>query len=344
MSSPKISVVIPVYNGARFLPATLDSLRRQSFRDFEVLCINDCSPDNSGEILDQYARTDSRIRVLTTETNQGIVPKVLKHYAFPNFRGEYYTYSSQDDLFSEDWLERMWQRAVETGADAVLPDMVYFHESDRSKDQALIGVNGDRGVVLSHREAVILSLDWKIPGAALWRTEMARKAGCADFGMYADEYTARVFFFHANKVVFSGGVFYYRSDNVNAITRKPSYKQFDKPYTHFKLFEFLVANQFDPALAAQELMRAFSGVTTMKQDLMARRHGFTPDHRREAEQRLRFCYDAIMGSDSAMKMLKAQPGLRNRLRSALALQGYPLFGATCWVNARLRSLLGARAV
>lgn len=61
----KVSIIVPVYNSAQFLPQCLDSLLNQIYRDIEVLCINDGSTDQSPEILDRYAAADNRIRIFT---------------------------------------------------------------------------------------------------------------------------------------------------------------------------------------------------------------------------------------------------------------------------------------
>lgn len=67
---PKISVIIPVYNVEKFLSRCLDSVLDQTFKDFEVVCINDGSTDRSEEILQEYAKNDQRIKVFT-QNNQG---------------------------------------------------------------------------------------------------------------------------------------------------------------------------------------------------------------------------------------------------------------------------------
>ena len=63
MDSPKISVIVPVYNVEQYLPRCIDSILAQTFTDFELLLIDDGSTDNSGKICDEYASKDSRIRV-----------------------------------------------------------------------------------------------------------------------------------------------------------------------------------------------------------------------------------------------------------------------------------------
>ena len=68
---PLISVIVPVYNVAQFLPRCVDSILMQSFQDFEVILVDDGSSDESGVLYEQYAKSDSRIRVVHQE-NRGL--------------------------------------------------------------------------------------------------------------------------------------------------------------------------------------------------------------------------------------------------------------------------------
>jgi glycosyltransferase involved in cell wall biosynthesis len=69
---PVLSLIIPVYNVEKYLADCLDSCINQTFRDIEIICINDCSPDESDKILSKYANKDSRIKVITHEKNRGL--------------------------------------------------------------------------------------------------------------------------------------------------------------------------------------------------------------------------------------------------------------------------------
>ena len=69
--NPTISIIVPVYNAERYLHRCLDSILAQTFKDFEVICIDDGSPDKSGEILDEYAKADGRFKIIHQE-NQGV--------------------------------------------------------------------------------------------------------------------------------------------------------------------------------------------------------------------------------------------------------------------------------
>ena len=68
---PDVSVIIPVYDVEQWLPACIDSVLAQTLQDYEVICVNDCSPDNCAAILAEYAARDSRIHVINLEKNGG---------------------------------------------------------------------------------------------------------------------------------------------------------------------------------------------------------------------------------------------------------------------------------
>ena len=70
--NPLISIIVPVYKVEQFLPRCIDSILNQTFTDFELLLIDDGSPDNSGAICDEYASKDSRIRVFKFRPKFGI--------------------------------------------------------------------------------------------------------------------------------------------------------------------------------------------------------------------------------------------------------------------------------
>lgn len=102
MSSPKISIVIPVYNVEQYLSECLNSILAQSYRYFEVIIIDDGSPDNSGIICDAYAEKDSRIHVLH-QKNSGV--SVARNNGIRLSQGEWITFIDSDDWVDENYLE-----------------------------------------------------------------------------------------------------------------------------------------------------------------------------------------------------------------------------------------------
>jgi glycosyltransferase involved in cell wall biosynthesis len=255
---PRATVVIPVYNGARWLPATLASLSAQTSRDVEFLLVDDCSTDESFALLEQFAQTDSRARVLRLASNRGSVPRVL-NAVLPEIVTDFFAYSSQDDLYSVNWIEACLGRALETGADAVLPDTVFLDEAV-AINRRIVGLHGLRDLVISGREAVQASLDWSISGFALWRSTIVRTAGFSDFCASADEFSTRAMFLACGKVAFADATFFYRQDNPDAVTKKLSFRPFEQPITNLAVFRLLIANEFDAHLCRQEMMRTVSSL------------------------------------------------------------------------------------
>jgi glycosyltransferase involved in cell wall biosynthesis len=113
MAVPKVTVVMPVYNGERFLRESLDSVCAQTFQDFEVLCVDDGSTDNSAAVLEQYAE---RIRVVR-QKNSG--QSAARNAGVRLAKGQYIAFLDQDDLWYPAKL--MHQVAVlDAGPDVVL--------------------------------------------------------------------------------------------------------------------------------------------------------------------------------------------------------------------------------
>lgn len=100
--TPKISIILPVYNAKLYLQATLDSLYQQTFTDFEILAINDGSTDGSGDILSSQA--DSRLRVLNNDGNQGLAFSLNR--GLSEAKGGYIARMDSDDLSRPDRLQK----------------------------------------------------------------------------------------------------------------------------------------------------------------------------------------------------------------------------------------------
>lgn len=99
-----ISIVLPVYNGERFLSQSIDSILRQTYRNWELIIVNDCSADNTLKICQEYASKDTRIKIVNNIINQKL-PKSL-NIGFQNAKGSYLTWTSDDNCYEDNALER----------------------------------------------------------------------------------------------------------------------------------------------------------------------------------------------------------------------------------------------
>lgn len=124
---PKISIIIPVYNVEKFLNICLDSVVQQDFEDIEIICVNDCSTDNSIDILREYAQKDLRIKILNHETNKGLGP--ARNTGLNYATGDYVFFLDSDDYLCPGILGRLYKKALETDADAVFSKGQAYTES-----------------------------------------------------------------------------------------------------------------------------------------------------------------------------------------------------------------------
>ncbi|MCL1946740.1 MAG: glycosyltransferase [Chitinivibrionia bacterium] len=111
---PKISVIIPVYNAEKYLEKCIDSVLLQTFTDFECILIDDGSPDNSGKICDGYAKKDERIKVVHQE-NGGV--SCARNAGLDIAQGEWITFIDSDDWVDENYLELMYNNAINKTCD-----------------------------------------------------------------------------------------------------------------------------------------------------------------------------------------------------------------------------------
>ena len=96
--TPKISVIVPVYNTEKYLRRCIDSVLAQTYQDFELLLIDDGSKDSSGAICDEYAAKDARVRVFHKE-NGGV--SSARNLGLDNARGEWVTFVDSDDYIEK---------------------------------------------------------------------------------------------------------------------------------------------------------------------------------------------------------------------------------------------------
>lgn len=127
VQNPEISIVIPVYNVERYLGRCIESILNQSFNDFELILVNDCSPDNSVGIIRKYMQTDERIRLIDKPQNEGSM--LARESGYKNARGQYVIFNDADDALCENALQLLYTKITSTEADIVLASCYYIADS-----------------------------------------------------------------------------------------------------------------------------------------------------------------------------------------------------------------------
>ena len=114
----KVSIVIPIYNVEEYINKCLDSVCNQTLKDIEIICVNDCSPDNCQQILLEYAEKDSRIKIIKREKNGGL--SAARNNGLKEARGEYVYFLDSDDWIDADYIECMYNAAQESNVEIVV--------------------------------------------------------------------------------------------------------------------------------------------------------------------------------------------------------------------------------
>lgn len=122
-----ISIIVPVYKVEKYLPKCIDSILTQSYSDFELVLVDDGSPDGSSAICDVYARKDPRIRVIH-KSNGGV--SSARNAGLEIATGEYVTFCDSDDYYTCNWLEDLLEAAQSQKADVVVGNFQIAYEND----------------------------------------------------------------------------------------------------------------------------------------------------------------------------------------------------------------------
>lgn len=141
----KISIIMPVYNTGEYLHKCIQSILAQTLKEFELIIINDGSTDNSGEICDEYAKSDSRIKVIH-KINEGV--SVARNVGISVADGEYITFVDSDDWIEADMYSELYNYAKVYNADIVMCDAITKYGDNRIDENDTITLIDDTKLLL----------------------------------------------------------------------------------------------------------------------------------------------------------------------------------------------------
>ena len=208
--NPQISVILPVYNAEKYLRRCIDSILAQTFTDFELLLIDDGSKDKSGEICDEYARKDNRVKVFHKE-NGGV--SSARQFGVEKAIGKYSIHVDCDDLVSVQMLEEMYRTAEKDGYDIVITN--YFHNDEYIVEEY---PEETTQIIYDMLGGKIRGVMWnKLVNHSLYkRYEIYFPVG---INFCEDVYVCTQLFLCTRKICHLNKAYYYYLDNSNSITR-----------------------------------------------------------------------------------------------------------------------------
>jgi glycosyltransferase involved in cell wall biosynthesis len=222
-----ISIIMPVYNSEEYLAAAIKSILNQSYKNFELILINDGSKDNSGSICDEFAQRDARV-VVIHKVNGGISD--ARNAGLKVAKGEYIAFSDNDDIFSANLLEDNFKIAKQYDADVVKYGVSYYEISNKSKRK--IPIRDLPFQVLDKNEISkdYLTLKRNNIFVYVWDS-LIRKDIILDNNLFFD----KAFKFGGEDIDFNLSLFKY----IKKLVINP-----DEHYTHFKRFNHSTVCKF----------------------------------------------------------------------------------------------------
>ena len=230
MASPFFSIIVPVYNVAPYLRECLDSILAQTFGDWECLCVDDGSSDESGTILDEYALRDSRFRIFHKK-NGGV--SSARNLALDNAKGEWVWFVDGDDMIhpiSLMWIRERLQKFPNVTSIAI----TNFNESTNFDGHQWKFISNAEDVEFETRyTSKTLQRCRRAGWATLLKSDLINQIKFEPLCMGEDVLFQMTYYWkHPQMLVAPTPFYYYRVREASAVTSKPTYK---------KVFHFLLA-------------------------------------------------------------------------------------------------------
>lgn len=194
---PIISIILPTYNGEKYIRKSIDSILNQTFKDWELIIVNDCSTDGTKHIIEEYARQDIRIKVINNDENKKL-PNSL-NIGFEHSVGEYLTWTSDDNMYCENALHEMFYELEKESKKAmVVANMTIIDKDDDVVDEEITCGNE------------LLLLKNSIGACFLYKRDVLKNIGQYDNSLFLVEdydYWIRIFrhygeILHINKFLY----------------------------------------------------------------------------------------------------------------------------------------------
>ena len=208
---PNLSIITPIYNTQKYLNRCLDSLINQTLKDIEIICINDCSTDNSLEILKEYQNKDKRIKIINLKENkkQGYARNIALNKA----NGEYIGFIDSDDWIDLNYFEKLYTKAKEHNCDIALATNVRI---GKNKYKKRLNITKEE-IAISLKDKINLCNQWKneCPTNKIYKKELLINNNITfSEGCFCEDkiFTTKAIYY-SNKIISVPDIYYYYFEN-----------------------------------------------------------------------------------------------------------------------------------
>ncbi|MFA6872794.1 MAG: glycosyltransferase family 2 protein [Bacteroidaceae bacterium] len=207
---PFFSVIMPAYNVSLYLDDAIQSVIKQSFKEWELICVNDGSTDETLSKLKEWAAKDVRIKVLD-QTNSGAAK--CRVNAIKHSNGDYVSLLDSDDAWSPDMLQLCYEKILKEKVDCVIPNALMNFNSTHAATTDFLFDRYPRSMdeLITGKEAFSCTFPWQIAGWFTIRASIAKSLYVDDNISYSrynsDEYLTRLLLLNCQLVGFCAGVY-----------------------------------------------------------------------------------------------------------------------------------------
>ena len=147
----KVSIILPIYNVEKYIEQCLESISKQTYKNIEIILVDDGSPDNCGKIIDEYAKNDIRVKVIHKE-NSGV--SAARNSGLEIATGDYICFADPDDILSEDYIEYLLNLAIHNDVEiAITKSMNTTENINKSSNDKVNIITGEKATedILLHK-------------------------------------------------------------------------------------------------------------------------------------------------------------------------------------------------
>ena len=331
--SALVTVVMAVYNAEKSLEQSISSVISQTLSRWKLICVNDGSTDLSLQILEDYAKNDDRILIVSKE-NGG--PASARALAFSMVESPYAIILDADDRLTSNLLEDCVNKAIKYDADAIAPNFLIELSNGSYMDWNKSYKWGESDCISGIDAFKRTLITPTMHGVNLWRTSLLKKFAVGDNANYnnfnEDEYIQRILFLNCNRIYFSTNCAYIYSNNVDSITKKFSLKQLQYVKTCEKLQNLNVEYNLDDEIVALINEYYFRIIIQLNIRIYKNRRNLSRSEYREALNFIKSKYNNIIKLKKDFHFIDKNNPWLYRLFST---NGYFLFNLTTRIFAAI---------
>lgn len=262
----KISLIMAAYNAEQYIKDAICSVLDQTYKNWELIIVDDGSSDRTAEIIDDFSKKDVRIQVIH-QKNSGTAASA-RNTALKYITGDYVHMLDADDMIENDLLENYYHKLSKGKFDILIPNCRLFRNNDINDAVWEKKAPGnDYNLCITGETGFELSLDWTIHGIFLIKAEIILNMKYDSKLINGDEFTTRKLLYNASQIGFVNSYYYYR-ENDNSTTRKNAnmYRMFECLLTDINIYNYSISKKMPQTLknkCISKIVKSFWGYSRL---------------------------------------------------------------------------------